>query len=134
MRAIRYGADNEAEYLKAAKDEVWKIFQIESMEAVNNIEAIAAVPGYQSLFVGPADLGMSMTDVKPEEKPRIIADIQRKVGKLALENGKYCGSCAGPTKESCEELLSKGMQWMTIAQDARILSGMLTEAVRNING
>ena len=134
LRAIRYGADNEAEYLKAAKDEVWKIFQIESMEAVNNIEAIAAVPGYQSLFVGPADLGMSMTDVKPEEKPRIIADIQRKVGKLALENGKYCGSCAGPTKESCEELLSKGMQWMTIAQDARILSGMLAEAVRNING
>lgn len=134
LRAIQYGIENEAEYLKVAKDEVWKILQIESMEAVNNIEAIASVPGYQSLFVGPADLGMSMTDVKPEKKSQIIAGVQRKVSRLAHENGKYCGSCAGPSKSSCEELLSRGIQWMTIAQDARIISGMLTEAVRNING
>ncbi len=134
LRAIRYGIENEAEYLKAAKDEVWKIFQIESMEAVHNLEAIAKVPGYQSLFVGPADLGMSMTDVKPEKKAQLIADVQRRASRLAHENGKYCGSCAGPSKSSCEELLSRGIQWMTIAQDARIISGMLAEAVRNING
>ena len=134
LRAIRYGLDNEAEYLKEARDEVWKIFQIESMEAVNNIEEIAAVPGYQSLFVGPADLGMSMTDVRPEDKPRLIADVQRRVGRLARQHGKFCGSCAGPTKSSCEELLGRGVQWRTIAQDVRIISGMLAEAVRNING
>ena len=134
LRAIRYGIDNEAEYLKAAKDEVWKIFQIESMEAVNNIEQIAAVPGYQSLFIGPADLGMSMVGVSPEEKAGKIADIQRKVAQLSRQNGKFCGSCAGPTKRSCEELMSRGVQWMTIAQDARILSGALSAAVRDING
>ncbi len=134
LRAIRYGLNNEAEYLKTAGDEVWKIFQIESMEAVRNLEAIAAVPGYQSLFVGPADLGMSMTDVRPEDKPRIIADVQRKASALAQAHGKYCGSCAGPTKRSCDELLSRGVQWMTIAQDVRILSGMLAEAVKNIRG
>ena len=104
------------------------------MEAVNNIEQIAAVPGYQSLFIGPADLGMSMVSVKPEEKAGKIADIQRKVAQLSRQNGKYCGSCAGPTKRSCEELMSRGVQWMTIAQDARILSGALSAAVRDING
>ena len=134
LRAIRYGVDDEPEYLKAAKDEVWKIFQIESMEAVDNIEQIAAVPGYQSLFIGPADLGMSMVGVRPEDKPAIIADVQRKVARLARRNGKYCGSCAGPTKRSCEALMEKGVQWMTIAQDARILSGALSAAVRDING
>ena len=134
LRAIRYGVDNEPEYLKVAKDEVWKIFQIESMQAVENLEAIAAVPGYQSLFVGPADLGMSMVNIAPEEKGALIADVQRKAAKLAAENGKFCGSCAGPTKESCQELLGRGVQWMTIAQDVRILSGMLTEAVKNIYG
>lgn len=134
LRAVRYGIDNEPEYLKAAKDEVWKIFQIESMEAVNNIEQIAAVPRYQSLFVGPADLGMSMVDVKPEDKAQLITDIQRRVARLAKQNGKYCGSCAGPTKRSCVELMDRGVQWMTIAQDARILSGMLSAAVKEING
>ena len=134
LRAIHYGVDNEPDYLKVAKDEVWKIFQIESMTAVENLEEIAKVPGYQSLFIGPADLGMSMVNVKPEDKPALIADVQRRVAKLAAENGKFCGSCAGPTKESCHELMDRGVQWMTIAQDARIISGMLTEAVRNIHG
>ena len=32
------------------------------------------------------------------------------------------------------EMLGNGVQWMTIAQDARILSGFLMEAVRNIQG
>lgn len=134
LRAIKYGVDYEPDYLKAAKDEVWKIFQIESMEAVNNLEEIAKVPGYQSLFVGPADLGMSMVDVKPEDKNQLTIEIQRHVAKLAIENGKFCGSCASPTKASCEELMGRGMQWMTIAQDVRILSGMLTDAIKNIHG
>lgn len=134
LRAIRYGVDFEPDYLKVAKDEVWKIFQIESVEAVGNLEAIASMPGYQSLFVGPADLGMSMVDVKPEDKGAIIEDVQRKAARLAAENGKFIGSCAGPTKESCHELMDRGIQWMTIAQDVRLISGALTEAVRNING
>lgn len=134
LRAIKYGIDSEPEYLKTAKDEVWKIFQIESMEAVKNLDEIAKVPGFQSLFVGPADLGMSMTNVNPEEKPARIAEIQRLVSKAAAENGKFCGSCAGPSKASCTELMERGIQWMTIAQDARIISSFLTEAIRNING
>ena len=132
LRAIKYGLDNEGEYLKIAKDEVWKILQIESMQAVQNLEEIAKVPGFQSLFVGPADLGMSMTDADPRDKPALIADIQRRAAKAAAENGKFCGSCAGPTKASCQEMLGWGVQWMTIAQDARILSACLADAVRKI--
>ncbi len=109
LRAIHYGLENEA------------------------LEEIAKVPGYHSLFVGPADLGMSMTGIAPKDKPALIADVQRRAAKAAAANGKYCGSCAGPTKASCAELLGRGVQWMTIAQDARILSGFLADAIRQIN-
>ena len=134
LRAIRYGLDSEPEDLKTAKDEVWKIFQIESMEAVAHLEEIAKVPGFHSLFVGPADLGMSMTDVSPGDKPALIADVQRRAARAAAENGKFCGSCAGPTRASCLELMDRGVRWMTIAQDARIISAYLANAVRDING
>ena len=97
-----------------------------------NTPEIAKVPGYHSLFVGPADLGMSMTGIDPEDKPALIADIQRRTARAAAANGKYCGSCAGPSKESCRELQDRGVQWMTIAQDARILSAYLADAVRKI--
>lgn len=134
LRAIHYGVEDEATYLAAAKDEVWKIFQIESMEAVGNLEAIASVPGYQSLFVGPADLSMSMLDIPQEKKGEKVAEVQRQVSALGKKYGKYTGSCAGPTKASCYELVERGVQWMTIGADVRILSGMLCNAVREING
>ena len=134
LRAIQYGVQDEPAYLKVAKDEVWKIFQIESMEAVEHLDEIAAVPGYHSLFVGPADLGMSMVGVDPAEKARITEQVQCRVGELARQHGKFAGSCAGPTKASCRSLMERGIQWMTIAQDVRIISGMLTEAIRDIHG
>ena len=132
LRAIKYGIDDEGEFLKVSRDEVWKILQIESMEAVEHLDEIAAVEGYHSLFVGPADLGMSMTDVAPEEKEAKIHQVQIRTAELAKKHGKFAGSCAGPGKASCQKLMSRGIQWMTIAQDVRILSDMLRKAVRDI--
>ena len=83
LRAVRYGIDSEADYLPRAKDEVWKIFQIETMEAVENLEEIAAVEGYHSLFVGAADLGMSMLKVPASEKGAKIAEVQAKAAAAA---------------------------------------------------
>lgn len=134
LRAIKYGIDNEGEYLRVAKDEVWKIFQIESMEAVSHLEEIAAVEGYHSLFVGPADLGMSMVGVAPEEKAAMITEVQRKTAELCRKHGKFAGTCGSPTRAAWEELHGLGMQWLCVGQDARIISGWLANAVRDING
>ena len=133
LRAIRYGVDDEPEYLKIAKDEVWKIFQIESMEAVENLDQIAAVEGFQSLFVGPADLGMSQVGKTQAEKDEMLIKVHRMVAEAAKKHGKYAGSCAGLTKASCTELMERGIQWMTIAQDVRLISLALKKAVEDIN-
>ena len=92
------------------------------------------MPGYDSLFVGPADLGMSLIGLSPAEKAARIEEVTIKAGELARRHGKYLGSCAGPTKESVRALMGKGCHWMTIAQDVRILGGMLAQAVRDIHG
>ncbi|MBP3941870.1 MAG: host specificity protein [Christensenellaceae bacterium] len=133
LRAIKYGVDDEMTWVQTAKDEVWKIFQIECMEAVENLDAIAATEGVHSLFVGPGDLGMSNFDKTPEEKAAITEQVQRRVGELAKKHGLYAGSCAGMNKASCYELLGRGIHWMTIAQDARIFSDTLKKAVQDIN-
>jgi 2-keto-3-deoxy-L-rhamnonate aldolase RhmA len=133
LRAIRYGVDSEPDYLKSSQDETMLIFQIETMEAAKNLEEIAAVPGYHSLFIGPADLGMSMLGADAAQKSAGIEQITRKAGVLAREHGKYLGGCAAPTKESTRAMMDMGCHWMTIAQDARILSGMLMQAVKDIH-
>lgn len=57
-RATRYGlVDN---YTATADNEICLLVQVETAEALRNIEAIAAVDGVDGIFVGPADLATSM--------------------------------------------------------------------------
>ncbi len=57
-RAARYGA--VADYIQTAEAELCLIVQVETVEALGQIEAIAAVDGVDAIFVGPADLAASM--------------------------------------------------------------------------
>ncbi len=57
-RASKFG--NTANYHKTARDEICLILQIETVSAFEQIEEIAAIPGVDALFVGPADLAASM--------------------------------------------------------------------------
>lgn len=58
-RAARYGIDMP-EYFDRANDEVVVLAQIETAEGFENVEEIAAVPGIDGLFVGPADLSANL--------------------------------------------------------------------------
>lgn len=57
-RASRFG--KIAGYHRKAREEICLIVQVETQEALDQIEAIAAVPGIDAIFVGPADLAASL--------------------------------------------------------------------------
>lgn len=56
-RASRYGT--QPHYLQTANQGIGVVVQVESAQAVANVEAIAAVDGVDALLVGPADLSGS---------------------------------------------------------------------------
>ena len=62
--------------------------QIETLEAVENAEAIAAVDGVDVLFVGPADLGF---DLKVRGASVTLDDCLPKVAAAAKSAGKFAG-------------------------------------------
>ncbi|PCH95052.1 MAG: 4-hydroxy-2-oxo-heptane-1,7-dioate aldolase [Rhodobacteraceae bacterium] len=49
-----------AGYHKAAREDIALIIQVETVEAVDQIEAMAKVDGVDAIFVGPADLAASL--------------------------------------------------------------------------
>src|SRR6266513_5923126 len=57
-RGSRYGT--VPNYQKRAHEEICVIVQIETLTAFDQLEAIAAVPGVDSIFIGPADLSASL--------------------------------------------------------------------------
>src|SRR5262245_48058248 len=56
----RYGTMPPPEYFKKANAETFVAIQIEHIDAVEDVERIAALKGVDVLFIGPADLGQSM--------------------------------------------------------------------------
>ena len=56
-RASRYGRVKD--YLKNASSEICVLVQVETREALKQIEAIASVDGIDGVFIGPNDLSAS---------------------------------------------------------------------------
>jgi len=75
-RAARFDPD----YLKTANDEIMIIVQIETAEAVKNIDEILTVEGIDSVFIGPSDLSGSLGLVKEPDRlhhPKTLEAIDR---------------------------------------------------------
>lgn len=62
-------------YHRAAREEIALLLQIETLEAVDQIEAIAAVPGVDGLFVGPADLAAALGHAGEPSHPEVQAAV-----------------------------------------------------------
>jgi len=95
-RAIKYGLESPDEYLNKGHKEVLRMIQIETREAVDNIDAIAAIPEVDILVLGPADLSGSygkFLKFKDPEMMKIyghVAERAHKAGKKALvSNANY---------------------------------------------
>ncbi|MFY0635596.1 MAG: 4-hydroxy-2-oxo-heptane-1,7-dioate aldolase [Vannielia sp.] len=78
-RASRYGAVKD--YIQNAEREICLLVQIETVEAMQQAEEIAAVDGVDGVFIGPADFAASMgyagQPTHPEVKAAICDGIRR---------------------------------------------------------
>src|SRR5947207_2109600 len=108
------------------------ILQIETMSAFGPLEAIAAVPGVDSIFIGPADLSASMGflgdmgNSAVQEKLRAGAQTCKRLG-------KPCG-IVGANPEIVANFLDYGFSWVAVGSDLAMLAGRAQEflgAVRN---
>jgi 4-hydroxy-2-oxoheptanedioate aldolase len=97
---------------------------IESEPAVENIRAIAAVPGIGGLFIGPSDLAFSLG--VPLGDPAVETAIETivaaaKEAKIPL--GTLCGG------NEVEKRLAQGFQFLAVGSDGGV-SGSVQDAVK----
>jgi 4-hydroxy-2-oxoheptanedioate aldolase len=84
----RYCQVPMADYLEHSNTERLLIFQIESPEALQNVEEIAAVPGFEILLFGPGDFSHLVGKAGQTGAPEVVAARQR-VAAAAKKHGKY---------------------------------------------
>ena len=98
--------------------------QIETIEAVGNARAIAAVHGISALFVGPADLSL---DLKARRSERTYDDCLREVVSAATDAGKPCGILLRQAAD-LPQYQALGFTWIAIDSDL----GLVREGFRKL--
>jgi 2-keto-3-deoxy-L-rhamnonate aldolase RhmA len=120
-----------AEYWKRANAEVLVVVQIETREAVQDVEAMLAVPGVDVAFVGPADLSAALGHVGDPGHPEVagaIASVERAARKAGVALGTI-----SRTWDDARALFERGYQMVTLASDATLLTqeaGLLARQFR----
>jgi len=116
-RAADYGSLGMKQVLRIG-DQAQVICQIESDAAVTHAEAIAAVPGVAGLFVGRADLALSMGLDDPRD-PHVFK-ATRHVLAVANKVGKRAGMFVANNAER-DEFAALGADWFIVSSDQSLL-------------
>ncbi|MCX6017525.1 MAG: aldolase/citrate lyase family protein [Chloroflexi bacterium] len=103
-------ATNRIEYTRHANRETMVAIQIETREAVENIDAILAVPGIDCAFIGPNDLHISygLTPTYWSDAPDFLAAIDR-----VLAACKRAGVIAGILCADAQQATARTAQGFT---------------------
>ena len=114
-----FGLLQTEEYLKQANAETFIVLQIENIHVLDNIEEIAEVEGIDVLFVGPADLSLSMGIPGQVKHPKILKTIERVV-KACEGKSVVCGT-PHLDAEYCRQLMNMGVKFFTGTSDSSLI-------------
>ncbi len=129
-RASRFGT--AINHFGTANDEVSVLVQLETPAALGQLEAIAAVPGVDALFIGPGDLSGAMGVPGQLSHPTVMAVVEDAV-KRANKLGRWIGTVGG-TAEVVEQYRSFGFDFVAIASDLGLMMRAATGAVKALGG
>ncbi len=116
--ASRYGLELSS-YLRTANAETLVGVQIETKEALDNLEAIARVNGVDLLFVGPQDLTLSLGLLDDRKNPR-VREAMRTVVQACERHNKIPGTLVVDPEEK-RVAVELGFRFISLASDVRFL-------------
>ncbi len=127
IRATDYGKSVDA-YLEFLEKEFLLMGQIETRQAVEQVDDIAGVEGMDMLFVGPSDLSASLGQQGNFTSDEFLAAIEKI--EIAVKNaGKLLGTIPLPTRNPVE-FYQAGYQLVISGTDTILLQ---TAAEKDIN-
>ncbi len=120
-----------ADYARHCNEEKFIILQIESPEALEEVEAIAAVPGFDMLLFGAGDFSHRAGLLGQATHETVVA-ARRRVHAAALANGKH--AAAASLFGQRDLLVEEGVRVFCLGADVIELGRAFNQAVADFNG
>ena len=113
------GWGRRSNYYHEANAQVCMLLQVESVEGLKNIDAIAQTEGVDGVFIGPADLSATMGHVGNPGHPDVQAAIEHAIARI-----RHAGKAAGiltPNEALARKYLELGCSFVAVGLDTGLL-------------
>jgi len=117
-RATRFARVKD--YAKRAHEELCVLVQVETKDALEQLEDICAVDGVDGVFIGPADLHASMGYTGETNNPKVVPVIEE-----AMRRIRKCGKAPGVltfVEADIRRYLAAGALFVAVGADVGILA------------
>lgn len=134
-RGPRWG--NYADYIHIANDNTLTIVQCETVEAVENVEEIAAIPGVDCIFIGTGDLSLDMglkfsADTTSNHASNdLMEEYIDRVLKACQKNGVIPGIVT-LNADNAAKRIKQGFQFVTCMNDLGIFSASTKQRIADV--
>ena len=116
-RASGYG--RIPDYAKRCADELCVLLQVETVQGLENLEAIANTPGVDGVFIGPGDLSAALGHLGNPKHPDVLAVIDRAIATI-----RACGKAPGiltGDETLAKHYLAQGCLFVAVGADQNLL-------------
>ena len=125
-----YGRRSDG-YVERANASVFAAVMIETAGAVAEIEQIVAIPGLDSVVLGPYDLSGSLGMLGDVDHPTVIAAMETVIA-AARGAGVFVGSGLPLSAEFATKQVRRGVQWLQMGNDFELLMRALTDITTEV--
>ena len=130
-RASDYGRMGGTEFHDLANESLFVVMQVETTEALDQLDEIAGLPGLDSLAIGPYDLSGALGRLGEMDHPEVLDQLGRVV-EAARRAGIYCGAGSGSDPTFNRRLIEMGFQWVQVGSDYSALVERSAELVAEL--
>jgi len=120
----------DKDYVKTADDEILVIVQIETQEAVHNIEEILSVEGLDGFYIGPMDLTASLGILGKFDDEKFEKAVEK-----VFETGKQVGVASGIHGMGLTDAmrrLKQGFQFVCVGSDLGFIENGALSILREL--
>jgi 4-hydroxy-2-oxoheptanedioate aldolase len=118
------------DYFKRYAEEICVIVQIETIEALNNLEQIADVPGVDAVFIGPADLAAAMGHLGNAQHPEVQNAIDK--GFQRLKTLSKPSGYLSTNEQEIERRIAQGVDFVSVTTDVALISRAATGLLQRL--
>lgn len=130
-RSTQFGKYSTKDYINGVHKKIVKLIQIETKEAVENIDSIVSIPDLSIIVIGPMDLSGAFGKLAQTNDPE-IQDVYRYVAKKGRDAGKpVLVSTGSYSAENIRFWSSIGVNMITIGNEPSYISEGLSRTLQS---